>query len=422
MTLDTTAGVLVCQPVHQHAYEAAVAAQEAHLLRYFVTGLYDTGRGISSRRIRRWLPEPLGSRVEREVRRRWHPELSPERVLTIPHHELLSLTCRKILGRLPQPALANLETWAHRRFDAALGARLSSFHGVRVVHAFEGTAEATLRSATKLGMSTVLDVASAHEFLRAATAVKNTSSANTLRTRVRAERELADYLLAPSDYVVRCLLENDVPATKIIKLPYGVDVGRFRPVEQPVAEQRFRVLFVGRVGASKGVQYLLNAWRLLSLERAELVLVGPMDQTGRSILRGSTGRFRWIGSVPKQEVHTWFAASDVFVLPSLSDSWGLAVTEAMATGIPVVTTSACGAPVRHGIDGLVIPPGDDDALCAAIRFLHDHPEERRQMGAAGRNHVERHYTWQHYRQRLRLIYEALLQDRSPATIAVRGTG
>jgi glycosyltransferase involved in cell wall biosynthesis len=340
----------------------------------------------------------------------------------MPFHHLLALTFRKTFGNLTRPAMGNPDTWAHGRFDAALGAKLGSLHGVQLVHAFEGSAEATLRSATKLGITTVLDVASAHEYVLGAAAMRNTSSTSRLCARVRAERELADYLLAPSNYVVRCLLENGVPPSKIIEIPYGVDTGRFQPVEQSAADQRFRVLFVGRLGAGKGVHYLLEAWQRLSLEQAELVLVGSMDRSGREMLRGYSGRIRVTGSVPKQEVHNWFAASDLFVFPTLSDSWGLAVTEAMATGLPVVTTSACGAPVRHGIDGLVVPPGDVDALCAAIRFLHDHPNERRQLGVAGRDYVERAYTWQHYRRRLRFVYEALLEGRNLSAVEVRREG
>jgi starch synthase len=419
MTSTKNAGVLISQPVHQHAYEAAVAAQEAGVLRYFVTGLYYTSRGITSRRLRSWMPGPLRAKVERELRRRWHPELLPEHVVSMPYHHLLALACRETLGRLVRYPCTDLDTWAHERFDAAVGSRLRGHGGVQLVHAFEGSAEATLRSARRLGIPTLLDVTSAHEFLMAAYATNGSAATIKRSTRIRSERALADYLLAPSDYVIRCLREHGVPAHKIIKIPYGVDVERFRPAEKPAPEERFRILFVGRLAAGKGVQYLLAAWQRLSLPRAELVLAGPLDRTGEAILRRHPGRFRWVGSIPKQEIHNWFAASDVFVFPSLSDSWGLAVSEAMATGLPVVTTSVCGVPVRHGLDGLVVPPADIDALCDAIRFLYDHPTERQRMGAKGRDLVQGAYTWQHYRSRLRLVYETLLAGRSPMAATVR---
>ena len=99
------------------------------------------------------------------------------------------------------------------------------------------------------------------------------------------------------------------------------------------------------------------------------------------------------------------------MLPSLSDSWGLAVTEAMACGLPVITTSTTGAPVRDGVDGLVVPPYDVPALGDALRFFYEHPVERQKMGAAGRQHVATTYTWQHYRARIATAYGSILSHR-----------
>jgi glycosyltransferase involved in cell wall biosynthesis len=411
MTSSPEPGVLISQPVHQHAYEAAIAAQEAGLLRYFVTGLYYTGRGLTNRRLRGWMLGPWESRIERELRRRWHPELSIDHVVTFPYHHLIALTWRKTFGRLLELPGVNMDTWAHERFDEVVGARLGSFEDVRVVHAFEGSAEATLQSAKRIGMATILDVTSAQEDLLRTGARNGRAPSDNLSARIRSERERADYLLAPSDHVMRCLLEHGVPAERIVKVPYGVDTERFRPVERPAEPKTFRAFFAGKIGNSKGVHHLLEAWQRLSLPGAELVLAGSLERTGRDILRRYPGTWRWVGSIPKQEIHHLFAASDVFVLPSLSESWGLVISEAMATGLPVVATSACGATMRHGQDGLVVPPADIEALCDALQFLYDHPDERHRMGTSARQFVEDHYTWRHYRLRLSVLYQAIVAGR-----------
>src|SRR5207245_6009464 len=105
-------------------------------------------------------------------------------------------------------------------------------------------------------------------------------------SRIRAERELADILFVPSDYVISCLLENGVSAEKIVKVPYGVDHRRFSPEHGLKPEDRpFRVLYVGAIAQHKGVRYLLEAWQRLNLRNGELVLVGQPDQRGREILR-----------------------------------------------------------------------------------------------------------------------------------------
>jgi len=406
----TGGGVLISQPVHQHAYEAAVAAQQAGLLRHFVTGLYYTGNGITSSRLRGWMPSPWQDRLEYELRRRWHPDLLASQVLTLPRYHLLALALRKASGRLA----SNLDTWAHGRFDRAVAARLRVLQNVGIVHGFEGSAEATLRTAKRLGMATILDVPSAHEERLRACDPSAHASVGRLTAKVQSERDLADYLLAPSDYVIRCLVDHGVPVEKVIKLPYGVDLELFTPVERHAAgAERCRFLFVGQIGISKGVHHLLEAWRRLALPRSDLVLVGPLHWSGREILQRHEGSCRWVGSVPRREVHRWFAASDVCVLPSLSDGWGLVITEAMATGLPVITSSACGATVRNGLDGLVVPPGDVDALCAAIRFLYDHPGERERMGASARTLVQDWYSRRQYEDRLQSVYKAILANGDP---------
>src|SRR5439155_6651197 len=188
------------------------------------------------------------------------------------------------------------------------------------------------RSARRLGITTVLDVTSAQEYWHAATG--NRSRRITL-SRIRAERELADLVLVPSDYVMRCLLENGVSAERIMKIPYGVDHRRFSPVRWPRTETRpFRVLYVGTIAHHKGVRYLLEAWQRLKLRDAELVLIGQPDRGGRELLREFRGTYDWRGSVPKYAVDHYFKNGDVLVLPSLSDSWGLVVTEAMSCGLP----------------------------------------------------------------------------------------
>lgn len=156
-------GVLVSQPVHQHAYETAVAAQDSGYLRWFATGLYATGRGIADPRLRTWLPAGTRRRIERELRRRRHPELDPARVLTIPRYHLVATGLRRSLGRLSHLRRLELETWAHQKFDTELGRRLMGLSGIDVVHAFEGGALATFRAAKRAGKKTVLDVPSAHE-------------------------------------------------------------------------------------------------------------------------------------------------------------------------------------------------------------------------------------------------------------------
>jgi len=398
--------VLVSQPVHQHAYETAVAAQSSGHLRYFATGLYDTARGLADPRLRAWLPPAARRRVERELRGRRHPDLDPARILSIPRYHLIATGFTRSAGRLPRCGRLNLETWAHCQFDEELGRRLAGLSGIDLVHAFEGAALATFQAARRRGKRTILDVPSAHErFTRLV--------GESPRPRIAQERLLADLLFVPSDFVVTCLMEAGTPEDRILKIPYGVDPGTFRREPGGRSDDVFRAVFVGTIGRRKGVPDLLEAWRRLSLPRAELLLVGPADKEGRRLLERYRGMYRFAGPHPRHEIHRFFQESDAFVLPSLAEGSALVTYEALASELPVVTTPNSGSVVRDGIDGLVVAAGDVDGLCERIRFLHDHPEVRRSMGAAGRGLIQRQYTWRHYRQRIGQAYTAILDGRDP---------
>jgi len=407
--------LLVSHPVHQHAYETAIAAQDAGVLALFATGLYDTGRGITSRRCLARMPRPLRDRVERELRRRRHPELNAGLVMTLATYHLISTSGRRALKWLHQLNFDDLDAWAHRRFDAALASRLPTVPSIQAVHAFEGAALATFESARRLDMKTILDVPSANEyFQRVELEESNRSNGPGAREsryghRLVHERDLADVLLAPSEYVETCLREAGVPQSKIVRLPYGADPLVFTPPTSRSSDS-FRVVFVGQLGLRKGVRYLLEAWRLLALPRAELILVGRSDAAGRQILKQYAGSYRWVGACPKYEVHRWFQEADVFAFPSLAEGSALATYEALATGLPVVTTPNSGSVVRDGIEGYLVPPRDTDALCDRLSKLHADPALRERMGGAARHTIETNYTWNHYRRRLGTLYKQVLSN------------
>jgi glycosyltransferase involved in cell wall biosynthesis len=410
----TSDGVLISQPVHQHAYETAVAAQDGGNLRYFATGLYDTGRGLADPRLRTWLPAETRRRIERDLRRRRHPELDPARILTIPRYHLLATGFKRSLGRRSHLRQLDLETWAHRRFDIELGRRLAELPGVEVVHAFEGAALATFRAARRAGKKTILDVPSAHErFMRV--------EGKCPEPRVAQERLLADVLLAPSDYVVTCLIEAGVPQHRILKIPYGVDPGTFKREATLRTDDVFRAVFVGRIGRRKGVAYLLEAWRRLALPHAELLLVGEADEEGSRILKRYEGLYRFAGPHPKHEVHRFFQQSDVFVFPSLAEGSACVTYEALASELPIITTPNSGSVARDGIDGFLIPAQNVDAIGERLALLYADPALRRRMGAQGRELIEREYTWRHYRKRVEHVHRRMLEG-GPTTSVQSGPG
>jgi glycosyltransferase involved in cell wall biosynthesis len=161
---------------------------------------------------------------------------------------------------------------------------------------------------------------------------------------------------------------------------------------------RRAAIFTGRLVTTKGLPSLLRAWQAVVAAHPDalLVLVGSgglgMQNCEDELRRfardnGIEGRVVFTGSV--DNVHEYLQASDVFVFPSEREAFGISVIEAMACELPVVTTGVDGIRdiVRPGIDALVVPPGDDGALAAAIARALDGGDAIATMAAAGRARV-----------------------------------
>jgi glycosyltransferase involved in cell wall biosynthesis len=118
-------------------------------------------------------------------------------------------------------------------------------------------------------------------------------------------------------------------------------------------------------------------------------LRGDLERLAQSL--GVAGRVRFLGV--RFDVPDLLRAADIFALTSVSEAASLTLLEAMASGLPVVVTRVGGNPeiVRDGVDGLLVPRGDDQAAAAAFLRLLDDPAAAARMGAAGRARVHKHY-------------------------------
>ncbi len=182
-------------------------------------------------------------------------------------------------------------------------------------------------------------------------------------------------------------------ARKCHTVPLGIDLGAFEATEETAREgRRLRervgspiVLFVGRMMAYKGVDHLLHAMREVP---ARLVVVGDGPDLPRvqalSASLGLDDRVTFAGRVDPAHVVRWIAASDVGVLPSVQEAFGLSMVEMMAHGRPVVCTELGTGTTfinRDGETGLVVPPADPRALAAALNRLLADDALRARLGA-----------------------------------------
>ncbi len=201
----------------------------------------------------------------------------------------------------------------------------------------------------------------------------------------------------------------------------GVDVERFSPGDSDVRirrgiSQTAKVIgYVGRLTRDKGLPELVRAFdRILqSVPDAVLLLVGWFDASEDALdlsevsRIGNNPRIHWVGF--QQDTVPWYRAMDVMVLPTLREGFPNVVLEALATGVPVVTTTATGSrdSVLPGITGELVPPGDSDALAVAVTALLADAELRRKMGAAARAWVHEHYRAELVQARVVEFYKEL---------------
>jgi len=404
--------VVVMHPGTQHSHQAVLAAQQAGLLQRFVTSYYWRDQDAVST-LTRFVRRSRSLEV-RYLRKRWNPEINPALVSSFPVYQLAARLLGELFTRTLGGHAPNVNHWADALYDRRVAAWLQHQPTPTVLHAFEGSAFWSLKAARRLGVRTILDVPSAYEKLINETNVERRRHGLArlrISKRIPSERELADVLLVASEYVAKCLMETGIARRRIAVVPYGVDVVRFSPPEQRRKSGPFRVLYVGRVGLHKGIEYLLEAWRIAGLEESELVFAGAVDPAVVRMVKTRPGNTRFIGQVAPPTLHRLYQSADVFVLPSLSDGFGMVLFEAMATGLPVIATTSCGAPVRDGLDGYVVASRDASAIAERLKSLYHDPDKRLQLGAQGRQRVRTAFTWQHYRRRVAAAYVALANGK-----------
>ncbi|MEA5474686.1 glycosyltransferase family 4 protein [Synechococcus sp. CCY9201] len=213
--------------------------------------------------------------------------------------------------------------------------------------------------------------------------------------RDRLKWAISDQVLVPSEYCRQSSIALGCDPAKISVVPYGIPEHWFDLQPDPVPG---RILFVGQVGLRKGNHVLAEACRILRSRGVafECRVAGPLHvDVTLPLFEGLT----YLGQVPRSQVQEEFRRADLFVLPTLAEGMALVHLEAMACGVPVITTPHCGSVVRDGVEGFIVPIRDPQALADRMQQLLEHRDLRAQMGtAASLRALE--YDWKRYGERI----------------------
>ena len=288
-------------------------------------------------------------------------------------------------------------------------------------HVWSGSALHGLRVAKSLGIPSLLEIPTWHrqkgKVLPPKTeheiAMENAPIPRRWLNRLLISRQdsleeygLADLILVESEKAADSFRVLGFPDEKLYSMPQGVDVNRFQPGPPPPL---FRAVFVGALIKRKGVHTLIEAWKKLRLPRAELWLAGHPHAEIKPYLVDLPSNVKVLGF--KGDVENVFRAGSVHLFPSSLEGSAKTTYEAAACALAQITTREAGDVVVDGLNGVVIPPDDVDALAAAIQLLYDRPDLVRKYGAAGRKRVLEQFTWDHFRERVLAAYR-LAMDRA----------
>jgi glycosyltransferase involved in cell wall biosynthesis len=398
-----------CPPFAQ---QAARAIFEREMLSAYVT----TFAYKADERLSRAVKSGMGllyTDPENQLSRRMITEVPERFVKTHPFPELLRTVATKSpFGPIPADMIwEQAELW----FDKTVAKK--HLNGERAVYAYEHAARETFQKQNRRGGLCIYDMPICHH-AKSARLLKQEAEnypetqtpmdarlkrvAPRINARKDAELGLADLVITPSSFVKDSLVEQGVPEAKVRVIPFGAPP--VITVEARQTKRPFIFLSAGSQSVRKGTHYLLEAWRKLQpTGEVELWLIGPMSLPGR-LLNDLPGKVVIRPSVPRHELFRIYQQASVLVLPSLCEGFALVITEAMANGLPVITTPNSGALgfLTHGKDGFIVPVGDGERLAETMQWTMDHPEEVAEISV---NATARAASWQWSDYRARLADE-----------------
>jgi starch synthase len=393
-------------------FEQSLALQERAALGSMAIDIYcDLARAPL-----KWLRD---SRLKSFLRKRYHPALDARSVRLRP----IPAALKRVADRFARSVehTNRLIFWHNHQFDRWVAANIESFGNL--AFGYESACLFTFRRAKALGIPTVMyqPIATAETAtaLLAEEARRFPELASSLRynwfppeelERRREERALADAIVCASEFTKQSLVDAGVDASKIFVEPYGVDQSVFVPSNEK--HSRFSVIWASSYTQTKGIGYLLDALARNPAPGAELVLAGYPFGPDIVAAYEDRVRVRRLGKVPRPVLAKEMARCHVHVFPTLVDGFGRNIVEAMASGLPVITTRHCGGPdiIEDGVTGFIIPIRDVDAIAEKLAWVHDHPTEAKMMGERARERVAP-LTPADYRSRFADRIEAIWRGR-----------
>lgn len=400
----------------QHAYHVAKSLFDLGYLDKFITSSY-----ISSLKIQEYLLK----NKNKYWTRRFIEGLNGEVIDANWRFELKEIMLRKLQGK--STAVQDAIYQRDVDFDQYVARKLKQSKS-DVFWGFQGSCRDSLQTANMLGKLSICELATAHVVAAKrilgeetklhpewADSIDNVVFPKDYEKRLEEEPHHADIVVAASTFTMDSLQEVGIKKQNIIKLPLGFDSAHIPyklKEKSDIITRPLRLLYVGTVTQRKGIKYLLEAMKQLPKNVADLHIIGGIQGSGKG-LKYYKNYFTYHPPINQKSLFQKYSQYDALILPSIFEGFGLVIVEAMAAGLPVITTPHTFGPdiIENGKNGYIIPVRDIIALVKAIGKLsvlseEEYLEMRKNARASALS-----YSWKNYSERLRLLLAKLKKER-----------
>lgn len=193
---------------------------------------------------------------------------------------------------------------------------------------------------------------------------------------------------------------------QLVFMPHAIDNKRFERNEKNAAEgvcirdklaintEAIVFLFAGKLDKNKNVGFLINSFAALKVQNCFLLIAGTGTQEEELKKNACTHtNIKFLGFQNQKQMPGIYAAANIFVLPSISETWGLSMNEAMAAGLAIIASNGCGGAldlIKDGINGFVFKQKDINSLNNALSYLTDNNKELKRMGTASQKIIKKY--------------------------------
>ncbi len=404
--------ILLSHAGKQHAYYLAKALHQLGRLKRFYTSSY-----IQDQRIQNLLLKTGNTFWTR----RFEPGLHGNKIKPNWRFEFKEIVLRSLFGNTE-----SVQRQVYQRdvqFDRYVARQVEKLKGNHVFWGFQGSCLHSMRTAITKRWKAIYEMPSIHpseikELLLEekklhpewANTIFTTSYPSGYEDRLFEELHTASHIVTACSYAKKVLKKRGITAP-IHVLPLGVKTEAILPKEENSysPEYPLKLLFVGRLSQTKGIKYLLEAMKNIGPDqRIELHLLGHLQGNGEN-LKPYKGLYHYHAPISQQELFKKYREFDVLVLPTLFEGFGFVIIEAMAAGLPVITTPNSMGPdiIREGENGFVIPIRDVAALEKAIWQLRDlDGTEFAEMSRQARRAAES-YSWEQHKIEVQKLIDSL---------------